>query len=600
MKRLRLVIGGSLGGMQVLEWALLVPRAGRRRSRRSPSPARHSAWAIALSETQRQAIAADPRWRGGHYPAEDPPAAGLAAARMVAMCSYRSRASLEARFGRERARRRPLRGRELAPPPRPRARGPLRRQQLRHADAGRWTRTTSAAAGAAGARRSRPSTAPALVVSIDSDVLYPPVEQEELAAALPDARLVTLRSPHGHDAFLIEGEAVGALVKDFRDDARGARSARASERRHRGWREAEGPEVRRDVGRLAGAARARPSASWSGRSPRRPWSSWSRRSRASPTRSRPRSPAPRPGGSTRAHFASALRERHLALLRAVASGRAATRATTEIVARLAALEELLRGVAVNGRSSAAERAWVLADGRAALRPDRGRRPALARPRGHGVRRRGPGAHRRGLERGEPSTSPPRDVSWSAALGALPKASLPVVTGFIGGTEHGETTLLGRGGSDYTAAVLGWALEAERVEIWSDVPGVMSGDPRRDASARTLPRLGYGEAAALARAGAKVLHPRTLEPLEPLGIPLFVGSTLDPGGPARGLAARQRTGRSARSRRNCRLETSRRGASRPDRRAVSIAGSVPAIGQPVAPRCMDCTHLDRRAVAAAHR
>ena len=104
----------------------------------------------------------------------------------------------------------------------------------------------------------------------------------------------------------------------------------------------------------------------------------------------------------------------------------------------------------------------------------------------------------------------------------------MVTGFIGGTEHGETTLLGRGGSDYTAAVLGWALDAERVEIWSDVPGVMSGDPRRDASARTLPRLGYGEAEALARAGAKVLHPRTLEPLEPLGIPVFVGSTLAPG------------------------------------------------------------------------
>jgi aspartokinase len=56
---------------------------------------------------------------------------------------------------------------------------------------------------------------------------------------------------------------------------------------------------------------------------------------------------------------------------------------------------------------------------------------------------------------------------------------------------------------------------------------MSGDPRRDASARTLPRLSYGEAGALARAGAKVLHPRTLEPLAPAGIPLFVGSTLAP-------------------------------------------------------------------------
>ena len=76
-------------------------------------------------------------------------------------------------------------------------------------------------------------TAPALVVSIDSDVLYPPVEQQELAAALPDARLVTLRSPHGHDAFLIEGEAVDALVKDFR--ATLADRGAAGEREEASW-----------------------------------------------------------------------------------------------------------------------------------------------------------------------------------------------------------------------------------------------------------------------------------------------------------------------------------------------------------------------------
>jgi homoserine O-acetyltransferase len=62
---------------------------------------------------------------------------------------------------------------------------------------------------------------PALVVSIDSDVLYPPVEQEELAAALPGGRLATLASPHGHDAFLIEGDAMNALLRSFRDDVEG-------------------------------------------------------------------------------------------------------------------------------------------------------------------------------------------------------------------------------------------------------------------------------------------------------------------------------------------------------------------------------------------
>jgi homoserine O-acetyltransferase len=215
VRRLQLVIGGSLGGMQVLEWALLFPE---RVGAIAPiaTSARHSAWTIAISETQRQAIAADPRWRGGHYPPEDPPSAGLATARMVAMCSYRSRASLEARFGRERAGDGGYavlswlhhHGRAL----------------VHRFDANSYVTLTKAmdthdVGRDRGGWREALATlrAPALVVSIDSDVLYPPVEQEELAAALPDARLVTLHSPHGHDAFLIEGEAVNALVRDFRE-----------------------------------------------------------------------------------------------------------------------------------------------------------------------------------------------------------------------------------------------------------------------------------------------------------------------------------------------------------------------------------------------
>ena len=117
-----------------------------------------------------------------------------------------------------------------------------------------------------------------------------------------------------------------------------------------------------------------------------------------------------------------------------------------------------------------------------------------------------------------------------ALGSLGLGAVPVVTGFLGATEAGETTLLGRGGSDLTAAVLGWALDAERVEIWSDVDGVMTADPRLVPTAETLPRLSYAEATELARAGAKVLHPRTLEPLEGAGIPVFVGNTLRPDRP----------------------------------------------------------------------
>jgi len=231
VKRLRLVIGGSLGGMQVLEWALSFPEQVEAIAPIAIA-ARHSAWAIALSETQRQAIAADPRWRGGHYPAEDPPAAGLAAARMLAMCSYRSRASLEPRFGRERA-------------------GDGRyaveswlhhhgRALVDRFDANTYVTLTRAmdthdvGRGRGGWREALSTVkAPALVLSIDSDVLYPPVEQEELATALPDARLVTLRSPHGHDAFLIEGEAVGAQVKGFREALAG--SGVPGEREETSW-----------------------------------------------------------------------------------------------------------------------------------------------------------------------------------------------------------------------------------------------------------------------------------------------------------------------------------------------------------------------------
>lgn len=221
VKRLRLVIGGSLGGMQVLEWALLFPE---RVAAIAPiaTAARHSAWAIAISQTQRRAIGADPRWRGGHYPADDPPSDGLAAARMLAMCSYRSRASLEARFGRERAQGGGYaveswldhHGRALVD----------RFDAASYVALTRAMDTHDVGRDRGGVREALATVkAAALVVSIDSDVLYPPVEQEELAAALPEARLVKLHSPHGHDAFLIEGEAVGELVRDFRTHAgRGA------------------------------------------------------------------------------------------------------------------------------------------------------------------------------------------------------------------------------------------------------------------------------------------------------------------------------------------------------------------------------------------
>ncbi len=112
---------------------------------------------------------------------------------------------------------------------------------------------------------------------------------------------------------------------------------------------------------------------------------------------------------------------------------------------------------------------------------------------------------------------------------LSAESVPVVTGFIGATEDGITTTLGRGGSDYTAALLGAALRAREVHIYTDVDGVMSADPRIVPEARTLPRLSYREVAELAYFGAKVLHPKTIRPVIERGIPLRVRNTFNPKG-----------------------------------------------------------------------
>ena len=119
---------------------------------------------------------------------------------------------------------------------------------------------------------------------------------------------------------------------------------------------------------------------------------------------------------------------------------------------------------------------------------------------------------------------------------LAAGRIPVTQGFIGATADGLPTTLGRGGSDFTAALLGAALPATRVEIWTDVNGLMTADPRIVPSARTLRAASYEEAAELATFGAKVLHPATAMPLVRAGIPIVVlnstrpaerGTTIEP-------------------------------------------------------------------------
>jgi aspartate kinase len=105
--------------------------------------------------------------------------------------------------------------------------------------------------------------------------------------------------------------------------------------------------------------------------------------------------------------------------------------------------------------------------------------------------------------------------------------VPVTQGFIGATATGVPTTLGRGGSDFTAALLGAALGADRVEIWTDVNGLMTADPRIVPSARTLAAASYDEAAELATFGAKILHPATALPLVRAGIPIVILNSREP-------------------------------------------------------------------------
>ena len=218
VRQLALAIGGSLGGMQALEWAMQGDFV------RSIAPigvgGRHSAWCIAWSETQRQAIYRDPRWKGGHYVEDQAPVDGLAIARMIAMISYRTFGSFQDRFGRRAA--------EGAGDQTFAMESYLHHQGNKlvdRFDAACYVRLTQKMDTHDISRGRgeyldvlRGIEQPALVIGIDTDVLYPLAEQRELADAIPRGRLAAIDAPHGHDAFLIEQQAVSQLVKAWLDE----------------------------------------------------------------------------------------------------------------------------------------------------------------------------------------------------------------------------------------------------------------------------------------------------------------------------------------------------------------------------------------------
>jgi bifunctional aspartokinase / homoserine dehydrogenase 1 len=119
---------------------------------------------------------------------------------------------------------------------------------------------------------------------------------------------------------------------------------------------------------------------------------------------------------------------------------------------------------------------------------------------------------------------------------LEEGIIPVVTGFMAATADGITTTLGRGGSDYSASILGAALGADEVWTWTDVDGVLTADPRIVSNAHIIPELSYSEVGELAYFGAKVLHPKTIRPVVESGIPLWVKNTFNPTCPGTRIVA----------------------------------------------------------------
>ncbi len=120
-----------------------------------------------------------------------------------------------------------------------------------------------------------------------------------------------------------------------------------------------------------------------------------------------------------------------------------------------------------------------------------------------------------------------DIENSYKLISKIKQPFFIMGGFIASNKNGATTTLGRGGSDYTASLIGAALDASAIEIWTDVDGLMTADPRKIKNAISIPEISYEEAEKMALSGAKVIHPKTMKPARLKGIPIYIKNTFNP-------------------------------------------------------------------------
>jgi aspartate kinase len=224
----------------------------------------------------------------------------------------------------------------------------------------------------------------------------------------------------------------------------------------------------------------------------------------------------------------ALLARHVAVIEAlIPSGPEHSALQDWVTARLHEVERLYRSIGVLGELTARGRDHVAAFGEqlsvrilaAVLRRRGARAQALAATELIVTDDQFGSAN--------PLMDPTRERFEARISPLLAQGVIPVVTGFIGATEDGITTTLGRGGSDFTAALVGAGLEADEVWIWSDVNGILTADPNLVSGARTLRELSYAEAAELAYYGADVLHPKTIRPVIEHGIPLRIMNSFEP-------------------------------------------------------------------------
>lgn len=204
-------------------------------------------------------------------------------------------------------------------------------------------------------------------------------------------------------------------------------------------------------------------------------------------------------------------------------------AVWDVEAQLAKLEELLRGTAALREFSPRTSDAVLATGELISS-----RLIAAAMHAAGVNAEFVDARKCVVttnqhSRAWPLMSRTETVLKEKVVPLLGRGVTPILGGFVGATVNGITTTLGRGGSDFSAAVIARCLGAERVEIWTDVDGIMTCDPRICPDARTVDQVSFEEAAQLAWFGAKVVHPATLVPAVEKDIPVHVLNSLNPGG-----------------------------------------------------------------------